>query len=93
MITAVEPRRIVAATLACGAEWYSGAGERYVIPSRKPNITLTNSMTASGTPGACSGSGRRIPFGCPVVPDEYSIAAPSRSSSTGVAGNFATVGS
>ena len=86
MITAVAPSRIVAEMLACGAEWYSGAGERYVMPSRKRNMPFTNSMTASAVLGGWSGIGRRIPFGWPVVPDEYSIAAPSCSLSTGVSG-------
>ena len=52
MITAVPPRRTVMATLACGAEWYSGAGERYVIPSRKRYMNFTKSMTGNGSPGA-----------------------------------------
>src|SRR6266540_4338195 len=32
MITEVPPKRIVTDTLACGAEWYSGAGDKYVWP-------------------------------------------------------------
>ena len=56
------------------------------MPGRIENMFVTNCITGSGSAGCTSGSGRRIPFGRPVVPDEYSIAAPSCSSSTGVVG-------
>ena len=56
------------------------------MPSRNPNMALTNSITGSGWLGGPSGSGRRMPLGCPVVPDEYSMAAPSASSGTGSPG-------
>ena len=53
------------------------------MPSRIRNMFLTKAMTGRGSPGRPSGSGRSIPLGRPVVPDEYSMAAPSCSSSTG----------
>ena len=71
MITVVRARG--AATperLPSGAEWYSGAGDRYVMPSRSWNTLATKSMSGSCSPGVTSGSGRRMPFGRPVVPDE-----------------------
>src|SRR5688500_10736029 len=37
----VPPRRIDADTLAWGAEWYSGAGDRYTCRSRNRNMILT----------------------------------------------------
>ena len=50
------------------------------------------SMPESTTsePKGCPVSGRRIPLGWPVVPDEYSIAEPSTSSASGAAGDPAT---
>ena len=53
-------------------------------PERKLNIGICS-------PGGWSGNGRRIPFGRPVVPEEYSIAVPRRSSSSGVEGAADTV--
>ena len=70
MITDVAPRRMPAATLAWGAEWYSGAGDRYVMSSRKPNRILIPAISGSGSVGWRFGSGRRMPLGWPVVPDE-----------------------
>ena len=37
----------------------------------------------AGSPKAVPGSSLRTPFGRPVVPEEYSISRPSRSSSSG----------
>ena len=42
--------------------------------------------SAIGSLGGFSGSGRRMPLGRPVVPDEYSIDVPSASSAIGVVG-------
>ena len=54
------------------------------MPGLNPNIARTKSITGSGSLGSMAGSSRRMPFGCPVVPDEYSIAAPSDSAATGL---------
>jgi hypothetical protein len=70
MTTTDAPSRSAAATLAYGAEWYSGAGFRYVMPARKPKSQETKLSTGSASPGGSSGSGRRMPLGCPVVPEE-----------------------
>src|SRR5258708_7644016 len=43
-----------------------------------------------GSEGPGAGRSARIPLGWPGVPDEYSMAAPSDSSGTGVAGYPAT---
>src|ERR1700729_2233735 len=56
------------------------------MPSRNPNMARTNTITGNGSPGPTSGRARRMPLGWPVVPDEYSMAAPSDSSSTGAVG-------
>src|SRR5262245_29066155 len=54
----VAPRRSAAAIEASGAEWYVGAGDRYVIPGRIPkSIWPTNSRAGSGSLGWISGSG------------------------------------
>src|SRR6202043_2946380 len=89
----VDPRRSAADTLACGAEGYSGAGLRYVMPARNPNMAFTNSITGHGSSGPADGSSRRMPLGWPVVPDEYSMAAPSDSPGTGSAEHPATTSS
>ena len=56
------------------------------MPSRYRHSLDTNSRRGSWCPGGQSGSGRTMPFGLPVVPDEYSIAVPSDSSGIGVSG-------
>ena len=56
------------------------------MPSRNPNKPFTNSITGNGSSGPIVGRSRRMPLGWPVVPDEYSMAAPSDSSVTGSAG-------
>ena len=50
------------------------------------------SMPESTTsePKGCPVSGRRIPLGWPVVPEEYSMAEPSTSSASGSPGEAAT---
>ena len=63
------------------------------MPARNPNRNFTNSITGNGWPGPPSGSSRRMPLGRPVVPDEYSMAAPSASSVSGAAGYLATIAS
>jgi hypothetical protein len=40
------------------------------MPDRNPNSARMKSMTGSMSFGASSGSGRRMPLGWPVVPDE-----------------------
>ena len=57
------------------------------MPSRYRQSSATKSNSGSGCAGGCSGSGRTMPFGRPVVPDEYSIAVPSDSSAIGVSGS------
>ena len=47
------------------------------MPSRYCQSFCRKSNIGSCWVGGCSGSGRRMPFGRPVVPDEYSIAVPS----------------
>ena len=47
-------------------------------------------MRVAEVPNGSSESARRTPLGCPVVPDEYSMEKPSRSSSSGVGGYGAT---
>ena len=59
----------------------------------EPEQARTNSITGNGWPGPPSGSSRRMPLGWPVVPDEYSMAAPSDSSGTGASGYLATTAS
>ena len=70
------------ATLTCGAVWYSGAGDRYTMSSRKRQSAAIPSTPMLLSEGWMSYIGRRIPLGCPVVPDEYIIGAPSCSPST-----------
>ncbi|COZ52984.1 Uncharacterised protein [Mycobacterium tuberculosis] len=68
-----------------GAVWYIGAGLRYT-----ESASIQKSSSAGIIPGAASGetcgNSRLIPFGRPVVPDEYCSRSPSRSSSIGVSG-------
>ena len=70
------------ATLTCGAVWYSGAGDRYTIPSRNRHSAAIPSTAKLVSDGWMSDTGRRMPLGRPVVPDEYTIGAPSCSSAT-----------
>src|SRR5260370_3893343 len=60
------------------------------MPSRSPTMARTNSITGNGSSGPAAGRARRMTLGGPVVPDEYSMAAPSDASGTGVAGYPAT---
>src|SRR5215510_12290197 len=87
MITTVPPLRTVSDTLASGAEWYSGAGERYRMPSLHCHNPFRKWNSGIGCDGGFSGSGRRMPLGRPVVPDEYSIGVPRYSSAMGEDGN------
>ena len=52
-----------------GAVWYSGAGERYTSSARLV-IGLAYCTSGCSSRTVRSGSGNRIPFGRPVVPDE-----------------------
>ena len=56
------------------------------MPSRHCHSPFRKVNSGSGCEGGLSGSGRRMPLGRPVVPDEYSIAVPSDSSAIGVSG-------
>ena len=60
------------------------------MPSSHCHRLLRKLNSGSGWLGGCSGSGRRMPLGRPVVPEEYSIAVPSDSSATGVPGRPAS---
>jgi hypothetical protein len=50
---------------------------------------MRNPASAADLSGVVSGMARRMPLGRPVVPDEYSIGAPSFSSGMGVEGKAA----
>src|ERR1700722_12354882 len=91
--TAVDFIRRAMATLTCGAVWYSGAGDRYTMPSRSrhnPEIPSTPMLVSEGWR---SNMGRRMPLGRPVVPDEYIMGAPICSSGTWSVGCASTVSS
>ena len=65
--------------------------DRYAVPllGRRRGWTFLMQiglLLAIGSLGGFSGSGRRMPLGRPVVPDEYSIEVPSASSAIGVTG-------
>ena len=57
------------------------------MPSRYCQSFCRKSNIGRFCAGGCSGSGRKMPFGRPVVPDEYSIAVPADSSGIGVFGS------
>ena len=80
--TAVDFIRRAMATLTCGAVWYSGAGDRYTIPSRQRQRAAIPSTAMLVSDGWMSYMGRRMPLGRPVVPDEYIMGAPNCSSGT-----------
>ena len=63
------------------------------MPSRNPKMARTNAITGNGSSGPAVGNSRRTPLGWPVVPDEYSMAAPSDSPGTGTSGYRATTAS
>ena len=81
------------ATLTCGAVWYSGAGERYTMPSRNRHSPAIPSTPMLVSDGWRSNMGRRMPLGRPVVPDEYIMGAPNCSSGTWPVGCAPTVSS
>ncbi len=54
--------------------------------SRNRQISPRPEVSVGGCPASASGRGRKIPFGRPVVPEEYSIARPSCSSAIGSEG-------
>ena len=56
------------------------------MPSLHCHNPLRKWNSGSGCDGGFSGSGRMMPLGRPVVPDEYSIGVPNRSSGSGVDG-------
>ena len=80
--TAVDFIRRAMATLTCGAVWYSGAGDRYTMPSRQRHSPAIPSTAMLVSDGWMSYMGRRMPLGRPVVPDEYIMGAPNCSSGT-----------
>ena len=86
MTTTVDFMRSAMATLTCGAVWYRGAGDRYTMCSRKLHNVAMPRTAMLVSDGWMSYIGRRMPLGCPVVPDEYIIGAPSCSSATGQVG-------
>ena len=89
----VAPNRCSDMDHTSGAEWYSGAGHRYTVRSASLCAPMPRAMITgadAGSPNAVPGSCLRTPFGRPVVPEEYSISRPSRSSSSGPAGAAAS---
>ena len=90
MTTTVPPRRWAVMDHTKGAEWYRGAGLRYTSPGPNPMIPPSMPESVTSEPKGRPLSGRRIPLGCPVVPEEYSIGEPSTSSASGSAGDPAT---
>ena len=88
--TAVDFIRRAMATLTCGAVWYSGAGDRYTMPSRSRHNPAIPSTPMLVSDGWRSNMGRRMPLGRPVVPDEYIMGAPICSSGTWSVGCVAT---
>ena len=68
-----------------GAVWYSGAGLRYTV-SGCIQYPTSPAMIPGHSDGGTCGSSRLIPFGRPVVPDEYCSRSPSISSAIGVSG-------
>ena len=78
MTTAVPPSAWVVVVKASGAEWYSGAGDRYTVSPSKPKSIVRRRDMPSGSSTVTSSSGRLMPLGRPVVPELYSIAAPAR---------------
>ena len=53
-----------------GAEWYSGAGDRYTMPSPNPNSIVHRVSRGGSVPSGTSGTGAFTPLGRPVVPEE-----------------------
>jgi hypothetical protein len=53
-----------------GAAWYSGAGERYTLPSTKPHHSKNRVSGSGPSPIGANVNGRTMPLGRPVVPDE-----------------------
>ena len=95
MMTTVPPSSWTPALQISGAEWYRGAGVRYTefssMPSRwRSNMPMPETSASSMVSPV---RGRRIPLGCPVVPDEYSITSPLGWRSNGSAGISATASS
>ena len=82
MTTTVDFMRKAMATLTCGAVWYRGAGDRYTMFWRKLHKVAMPRTAMLVSDGWMSYIGRRMPFGRPVVPDEYIMGAPSCSSTT-----------
>src|SRR5262245_17594044 len=70
MITDVPPRRCIVMLKRSGAEWYSGAGDRYTLSPVNPNSIVTRGTRPGVSPSGASGSGVFTPLGWPVVPDE-----------------------
>ena len=70
MTTTVPPRRCAVIDQTNGAEWYSGAGLRYTSPGVNPMIPPSIPDSVTSEPKGRLVSGRRMPFGCPVVPEE-----------------------
>src|SRR5262249_49729019 len=91
--TLVAPSRTAPDTLASGAQGYSGAGGREGIGPGSWKTSATKGMIGRVAAGWTSGSGRRMPLGWPVVPEEYSIGVPSCSSAIGSVGKGATAAS
>ena len=78
MTTTVCPACNAFVTPVNGPAWYMGPHTRWVpwstgMPKPWQSTAAAVPATSSGSP---SGSGRRTPLGCPVVPDVYIITAP-----------------
>ena len=77
MHTTVPPSACTPVLNPNGAEWYNGAGDRYTESALNPNSpAITPAASRFGSSMPAPDSGRLMPFGRPVVPDEYSIVSP-----------------
>ena len=66
----MPPSRCTVVDQPAGAEWYSGAGQRYTEPSVTPKSPPTRPLNAFVVPSGAPIVGGLMPFGRPVVPEE-----------------------
>jgi hypothetical protein len=62
--------RVVPVDQPSGAAWYSGPGHRYTDDGEKPKTIRITISRATPVPNGSPVSGRTIPLGLPVVPEE-----------------------
>jgi hypothetical protein len=91
MSTAVCPSWIASVAKFSTAVWYSGEQHRCTWSSNglMPKMPKNQVPAAGGSSGSAPVSGRRTPFGRPVVPDVYTIGAPAVRTSGRPAGSSA----